>query len=284
MKTMLKPMLPVLLTFMAMVPVHAEPFPSVGLPTPELIQKLKPQLSLTPEQESRMSAVLREAKEKGAPAEATLRERQKALQEMLRSPSGTADAASDLLVQILEVEGDLKQLHLRTLFALRDMLTPDQRQKALELAASKPVAQQGDLESRVRAKVARLQAAVQSLGEGPTEGMKKRGEPIQAMIQEGNWQAADAALDSLVADAGLDELDKNTGAPDFASYDPGDTAVDALRQRLESVKDRARELVSIPVMRRLMKARDALEQAKASQDATAAGRILTFAEKELTGK
>jgi len=38
------------------------------------------------------------------------------------------------------------------------------------------------------------------------------------------------------------------------------------------------------VMRRMLKAKEAFEAAKASQDATAVGRILTFAEKELERK
>jgi len=267
----------------ASVPVRAEPFPPPGLPTPETLEQIRPALGLSSDQEARMSAVLAAAREQGVPAEATMRERHKALQQALRDPAATADAAGELLARVLEAEGVVKQHQLRTLFALRDILTPEQRGKVAHLAASKPVAEQGDLESRVRAKTTRLRAAVEALGEGPTEGMKRRGEPIQELIRAGRWEAADKALDTLIADSGIDAADEPDVDPAFEREDAGDTSIDGLRARLDAVKERAREVVSIPTMRRLMKARDALERAKAAEDAVAAGRILTFAEKALAG-
>jgi len=265
-------------------PVRAEPFPAAGVLTPGMLEKIKSQLGLTTDQEARMSAILRDAEEKGSPAAATLRERHEELRQKLLDPAATAAAADDLLSQVLELEGTLKRLQVRTLFTACEMLTPEQRRQALQLAFSKPIAEPGDLESRVRAKVARLQSAVRTLGVDPTEGMKRRGEPIQAMIQEGDWRAADAALDTLIVDAGLDAPDEPVTAEDFSGHAPGDNGFDALMARLESVKERAQEVVSIPSMRRLLQARDALNEAKAAQDTVAAGRILTFAEKELAGK
>lgn len=265
-------------------PLSAQPFPTPELLTPELIQRLKPALELTPAQEAKMSAVLAEAREKGEPAAASMKERQRALQQMLRDPSSTADAAGALLTQVLASEGEVKQLQLRTLFALRDILTPEQRTKALQLNLSKPVAEHADLERSVRAKAGRLQAAVQSLGVGPTKAMTTRGHAIEALIRDGHWQAANTALDALIAEAGIDATDETANAPDFATHEPGETSVEGLKTRLESLKDRAQELVSIPKLRRLLKAKDALEAAKAAEDATALGRILTYGEKVLEGK
>lgn len=118
----------------------------------------------------------------------------------------------------------------------------------------------------------------------PTEGMQRRGEPIQALVRDGDWRAADAALDRLIDDEGLDAPPEAGELPDLPGYDPGDTGLDGLRDRLEALKQRAGDVVSIPTMRRLLEARDALEAARAAQDATAVGRILTFAERELAGK
>lgn len=279
MKIATKPIVSLLVVMMLAAVGRAEPFPTGALLTPEMIQRIKPALGLTPDQEARMAELLREAREQGEPAAATLRTKQQAL----RDPAVTAETAGDLLTEVLELEGDMKHLQLRTLFALRGLLTTEQREQALRLSAQ-AAAGTGDLESRVRAKVARLQAAVQALGEAPTEGMKRRGEPIQALVRDGDWQAADAALDRLIADAGLDAPPEAGELPDLSGYDPGDTGLDGLRDRLEAVKQRARDIVSIPTMRRLLAARDALEAARAAQDATAVGRILTFAERELAGK
>ena len=104
------------------------------------------------------------------------------------------------------------------------------------------------------------------------------------MIKNGDWTSADAALDSLIKDSGVNEPEEASAAPDFSTFEPGVTNLDALQSRFETVKERAQEIISIPVMRRMLKAKEAFETAKAAQDAEAVGRILTFAEKELDKK
>jgi len=255
-----------------------------GLLSPEIIQKIKPELELTAEQESKMTAIVSEAREKGSSVESALKEQQKTLHQMLRDPSTTADAASAVLTKVLASEGEVKQLQLRTLIALRDVLTPEQQKKAAKLSLSKAVVQSTDLEARVKAKANKLRAAVEAIAEKPTEAMAYRGQEIETMIKNGDWTSADAALDVLIQDSGLNEPEEASAAPDFATFEPGDTNLDALQSRFETVKERAQEIISIPVMRRMLKAKEAFETAKAAQDAEAVGRILTFAEKELDKK
>ena len=47
---------------------------------------------------------------------------------------------------------------------------------------------------------------------------------------------------------------------------------------------KAQRVASIPLLRKLVKAKTALESAVDSQDATAAGRVLTWLEKQLAGE
>jgi Spy/CpxP family protein refolding chaperone len=255
-----------------------------GLLSPEIIQKIKPELELTAEQESKMTAIVSEAREKGSSVESAFKEQQKTLHQMLRDPSTTADAASAVLTKVLASEGEVKQLQLRTLIALRDVLTPEQQKKAAKLSLSKAVAQSTDLEASVKAKANKLRAAVDAIAEKPTEAMAYRGQEIETMIKNGDWTSADAALDVLIKDSGINEPEEASAAPDFANFEPGDTNLHALQSRFEAVKERAQEIISIPVMRRMLKAKEAFETAKAAQDAEAVGRILTFAEKELDKK
>jgi Spy/CpxP family protein refolding chaperone len=252
-----------------------------GLLSPEIIQKIKPELELTAEQESKMTAIVSEAREKGSSVESAFKEQQKTLHQMLRDPSTTADAASAVLTKVLASEGEAKQLQLRTLIALRDVLTPEQQKKAAKLSLSKAVVQSTDLEARVKAKANKLRAAVDAIAEKPTEAMAYRGQEIETMIKNGEWASADAALDVLIKDSGINEPEEASAAPDFSTFEPGDTNLAALQSRFETVKERAQEIISIPVMRRMLKAKEAFETAKAAQDAEAVGRILTFAEKEL---
>jgi Spy/CpxP family protein refolding chaperone len=255
-----------------------------GLLSPEIIQKIKPELELTAEQESKMTAIVSEAREKGSSVESAFKEQQKTLHQMLRDPSTTADAASAVLTKVLASEGEVKQLQLRTLIALRDVLTPEQQKKAAKLSLSKAVVQSTDLETSVKAKANKLRAAVDAIAEKPTEAMAYRGEEIETMIKNGDWASADAALDVLIKDSGINEPEEASAAPDFSTFEPGDTNLDALQSRFETVKERAQEIISIPIMRRMLKAKEAFETAKAAQDAEAVGRILTFAEKELDKK
>jgi Spy/CpxP family protein refolding chaperone len=255
-----------------------------GLLSPEIIQKIKPELELTAEQESKMTAIVSEAREKGSSVESAFKEQQKTLHQMLRDPSTTADAASAVLTKVLAFEGEVKQLQLRTLIALRDVLTPEQQKKAAKLSLSKAVVQSTDLEASVKAKANKLRAAVDAIAEKPTEAMAYRGQEIETMIKNGEWASADAALDVLIQDSGINEPEEASAEPDFSTFEPGDTNLDALQSRFETVKERAQEIISIPVMRRMLKAKEAFETAKAAQDAEAVGRILTFAEKELDKK
>lgn len=257
---------------------------NAGLISPEIIQQIKPELQLTAEQETKMTRIIGEAREIGAPLESALKERQKTLHQLLREASTTIDSASAALGQVLESEGAVKHLQLRTLLHLRDVLTPEQQKKAMALSLSKKVTAKSELEARVTAKANKLRAAVDALGEKPTEAMTYRGQEIETMIKSGEWASADAALDVLIKDSGILEPEEAGAAPDFSTMAPGDTSLDALQSRFESVKERAQEVVSIPLLRRLLKAKEAFEAAKASQDATAVGRILTYVEQELDKK
>jgi len=54
-----------------------------------------------------------------------------------------------------------------------------------------------------------------------------------------------------------------------------------LQDRFKVIEAKAQNVVSLPLMRKLLKAKDAFEQAKAAQDAVAVGRVLTWIEREL---
>jgi hypothetical protein len=51
-----------------------------------------------------------------------------------------------------------------------------------------------------------------------------------------------------------------------------------LKERLDSLQERAKEVVSVEVIGKLLQAREALEKAKSDSNADLVGRILTFAE------
>jgi hypothetical protein len=182
---------------------------------------------------------------------------------------------------VLAAEGTVKELQLRTLIELRDVLTPEQQKKAAKLSVGPKMAAKSDLQSSVMAKANKLRAAVDALTDKPTEAMAYRGQEIENMIKNGEWESADAALDKLIADSKFSDYTPDAPAPDFSQSEPGDTNLDALQSRFESIKERAQEVISLPLLRDMLKAKDAFEEAKAAQDAEKVGRILTWVEKQL---
>ncbi len=254
----------------------AEAWLQNGLLTPELIAALKSDLALTPDQETRMTAIVTEAQAGAGALEKDLRDQQKAFNHLLRQRETTPEEAGAALARLMEAEAPVKQAQLRTLLRLRDLLTPDQLKKAVTLAPSRQ-AKRTDLETRVREKAARLKTAVDALGIPPTSAMMERGLEIEGLMRGGDLAAADKALDKLIAEGGLEDTTAPE-TPDFSKYEPGDTDVGALRDRLDNVLTGARGVIFLPKVRRLLKAKEALEQAKAAEDPVAVGRILTWAE------
>lgn len=250
-----------------------------GLVTPETIQNLKPELGLSSAQEEKMQAIVAEARSEGAELEKEVRERQKAFNSLLRAPETKAEDASAALTRLLEAEAPVKQLQLRTLIRLRDVLTPEQQKLAVKLAPGRAARAQ-DLAAQVRQKAERLRAEVESLGIKPTRALSERGAEIESLMRAGDWQAAEAALGQLAKDSQA-EVTTATEEIDFTAFPTGSTDLEELKARYAALEEKGQEVVSLPLIRRLLQAREALEHAKQAQDAEKVGRILTWAEQQL---
>lgn len=270
-----------LLTLSTVLLAHAGPeaWLQKGLITPEMISAVKSELGLSSEQETSMQSILDAAREKAAPMETSVRERQQELNLLLKDAGTTAEQASQALTRLLDAEGPVKHLQLRTLLELRDLLSPEQQKKALSLAPRR-LAGNDSIQTRVQQKAEKLRAAVESLGIKPTQAMSERGREIEDLIKSGAWAEADSALDKLSKESRADEP-AGEEAPDFTQLEPGSTDLEDLRQRYTRVEEKAQELISLPRIRLFLRAKEAFEEAKAAQDAEKVGRILTWAERQL---
>ncbi|MBL9155295.1 MAG: periplasmic heavy metal sensor [Verrucomicrobiales bacterium] len=250
-----------------------------GLVSPDIIVQYSSELGLTEEQKSRITTLHDEATAAAAPLEATVKEKQAALEALVKDDATTPEAADAALKELLDAEAAVKSLQIRTLIALRSELNADQRTEAIRLARAESL-EKMPLEARVQEKARRLRAAFDEIGIEPPAALKEKGAAIEAQLTAGDLAAADQALDGLIAETGL--LDPVPDAPaDFAEQDPGATDLDTLKSRLETVETRAREVTRLPILRQLLKAKDALEAAKAAEDPIQVGRILTWAESVL---
>lgn len=253
-----------------------------GLLHPDLIASVRDELGLTADQQTKLSQQLDEARKQAEPLEQAVKEQQKALNHLLRDPSTPADAASAQLTKLIDAEAAVKQLQLRALIGVRDVLTPEQLQKAQKLGPPKMAAARGgDLEAKVNEKAGKLKAAVESIGIPPTDAMKTRGGEIEQLMKSGQFAQADTALDKLIEDSHFKELEAEADKVDFSKFEPGNTDLETLKQRFEALQVAGQEVISLPLLREMLQAKEAFEEAKAAQDADKVGRILTYAEGKL---
>ncbi len=69
---------------------------------------------------------------------------------------------------------------------------------------------------------------------------------------------------------------------DFSKFETGSADLESLRQRFEAVQAAGQEIISLPLMRQMIQAKMAFEDAKEAQDADKVGRILTYVVGKLT--
>ncbi len=251
-----------------------------GLLHPDLIATVREELALTEDQQSKLNSQLNEARKQAEPLEQAVKEQQKTLEHLLQDTGTTADVASAQLTNLLAAEAAVKQLQLRALIGVRDVLTPKQLQKAKNIGPKK-MAPREDLESQVTEKAGKLRGAIESLGIPPTTAMKERGGEIEQLVKSGQFADADAKLDRLIEDSHFKELEAEPNKVDFSKFEPGSTDLESLKQRYEEVKGSGEAIISLPLIRELLQVKDAFEEAKAAQDADKVGRILTYVEGKL---
>ena len=268
------------LTAASLPAAQVEDWLKSGLLHPDMIASVREKLALTEEQQTKLNSQLSEARAQAEPLEQAVQEQKKALGQLLQDPSTSADVAAAQLTKLLDAEAAIKQLQLRALIGVRDVLTPEQLVLVKKLGPPK-MAERGGLEAKVKEKAGKLRAAVEAIGVPPTEAMKYRGEEIEKLIKSGNFTDANAKLDELIEDSHFKEMEAEVEKVDFAKFEPGSTDLETLRERYESVQGAGQEIISLPLLRELVQAKTAFEAAKEAQDAEKVGRILTYVESKL---
>jgi Spy/CpxP family protein refolding chaperone len=269
-----------LLTVASLPAAQVEDWLKSGLLHPDLIASVREKLALTEEQQAKLNSQLSDARARAEPLEQAVQEQKKALNHLLQDPSTSGDVAAAQLTKLLDAEAAIKQLQLRALLGVRDVLTPEQLAQVKKLGPPK-LAASGGLEAKVKEKAGKLRAAVEAIGVPPTEAMKYRGEEIEKLIKSGQFAGANKELDELMEDSHFKELEAEVEKVDFAKFEPGSTDVETLRERFEHVQAAGQEIISLPLLRELVQAKTAFEAAKEAQDADKVGRILTYVEGKL---
>lgn len=265
---------------------NADEWLKSGLLQPDLVASVSEELALSPEQQEKLNQLLEAARAEAVPLEKAVKKQKVGLNQVLQDYQSSYEQASAQLTKLIEEEARLKQLQLRVLLEIRSVLTVEQVEKAKRLGAPKLASQVGGREGRgsvkmpakLGEKLNQLKTAAEGLGVPPTQALQQRGDEITALVKKGDMQAAEAAADRLLEDSHLKELTTEPVEVDFSKYEPGVTDVATLQQRFESVKTASQKVVSLVMIRDLLKAKEAFEKAKEAQDAEQVGRILTYVE------
>jgi Spy/CpxP family protein refolding chaperone len=243
---------------------------------PETLTAHREALALTAEQQTELTRIYESAKAEASPLEEAVRKEETALAELLRGESLETSAAESKFSALLAAENQVKRWQFKTLLALRGVLTPEQIEKAAALE-SKDSQAKAPVMATIEIKAQRLKAAFDSLEIKPGPVLESKGEHIRGLIKSGDLVAADAALDALGKETGIDEpVDEAT--IDFSQQSPGNTDLTVLEARFRAVEAAAQGVIFLPHLRQLLQGRDALEAAKSAEDAEGVGRVLTWAE------
>ncbi|MCB1207526.1 MAG: periplasmic heavy metal sensor [Verrucomicrobiae bacterium] len=246
------------------------------LVTPETIFAFRDSLAFTPEQESELKQIFEKAKSESNALEDAVKTTEESLNDLLRTQELDSGDAETAFQALLDAEEKLKLLQFRTLLALRAVLDPEQISKARSLGKHSRESN-APLMASIEGKAKRLKMAFDELDIKPAGELVSEGERIRDLIQSGDLEAADESLDALGKKVGIDESpDKAT--IDFSQQNPGDIAQNSLEVRYRSVESAVQGVTYLPRLRQLLQARDALESAKAAEDAEGVGRVLTWVE------
>jgi hypothetical protein len=135
------------------------------------------------------------------------------LAELLSAEKVDEEAALKQLDEVLAVEKDQKQLHLRLMIQIRNELNPEQRKIAATIDRG-PQSTDG-LEQRLQAKLARIEKEVQRRAEAGQPPFDVVGlmQKFPELMQHGQVKEAEALLDRVSAMLGLNLPERAPGTP-----------------------------------------------------------------------
>lgn len=236
------------------------------------------ELEISDSQKQQIVSLFDAARREAEPLEAVVRDSEEKLADVIRS-HGNSYEASEQLKKLLDAESNLKQLQLRTLYQIRDVLTSEQK-KMIATLPMQPSNERNQKETQFKEKADKLRAAFTDLKIQIPPSIASKGKEVEQALKNLDMDLANKLVDQLILEVGLNEPVDNS-QDDIQSFESGSTDLSELQSRLASVEQKAKEVKWLPTLRKLIQARDHIEKAKANQDAQLAGKALTFAEKAL---
>jgi Spy/CpxP family protein refolding chaperone len=186
---------------------NADPFAGAFFP-PDLVLLARDQIGLTQEQVAALRAHVEKAQPKTDELRAKLKSEITALSGLAKQDRVDEAALAAQFDKVLDIERELKQLHIGLLVAIKNQLTPEQRTRLREIAKDGGAKLMEEARKRLTAKVERVKEDAQKLaasGRDPSMILQAMEEKFKPLIEAGKALEAEAVLDraleQLKADA-----------------------------------------------------------------------------------
>lgn len=100
---------------------------------PELVMRHQGALELTQEQKTAIAAAIKETQDRLAPLQWDLEAKSEAVAKLVEASKIDVDQTLAVAAQVIALEGQVKQEHLRLLLKIKNVLTPAQQEKLAQL-------------------------------------------------------------------------------------------------------------------------------------------------------
>ena len=178
----------------------ADPFAGAFFP-PEMVLLARDQIGLTQEQREAFRARVEKTQPRSDELRMKLEREIAALSSLVKQDRVDEAALGAQLDKVLDVERELKHLHVGLLVAIKNLLTPEQQIKLREIAKNGVAQLTEDARKRLSEKVERVTQAVQKMaasGRDPSAIGKTMGEKVGPLLEAGKAIEAEAELDRLL--------------------------------------------------------------------------------------
>lgn len=178
----------------------ADPFAGAFFP-PELVLMARDRIALTQEQQEAFRARMEKAQPRSDELRAKMERETAAFGALVKQERVDETALIAQLDKVLDVEREVKHLHVGLAAAIKNLLTSEQQAKLREIA-KEGVAQLGeDARKRLTEKVERIKEGAQKMAESgrdPSDILKAMEEKFKPLMETGKAIEAEAVLDRVL--------------------------------------------------------------------------------------
>jgi len=178
----------------------ADPFAGAFFP-PELVLIARDRVALTQEQQEAVRARVEKAQPRFDDLRAKLEHETSTLSTLAKQERVDEAALVAQLDKVLEVERELKHLHVGLMVAIKNMLTAEQQTKLREIAKDGGAQFEEETRKRLTAKVERVKEGLQkgaASGRDPSAIGKTMDEKFKPLMEAGKVFEAEAELDRVL--------------------------------------------------------------------------------------